>query len=70
MSTKAYALITSLIFFIVAILHLLRLIGQWDLQMGNWHAPMWVSVVAVPVAAFLSYAGYRMFQAHQASLFR
>lgn len=67
---QTYTLTTSLIFFVVAALHLLRLVGQWDVLIGGWHFPVWASIVAVLVAGFLSYAGFRLFQAQRVSLFR
>jgi hypothetical protein len=61
---------TSLIFFVVALLHLLRLVGQWDVLIGSWHFPLWASLVAVFVVGFLSFAGFRLFQGQRVSLFR
>lgn len=72
MSVKSYVITSSLMFFLVAVLHLLRLFYQWDVDIGGWHVPMWVSVIGLLVAGFLSVAGFRLF--HQAgkwfSLFR
>lgn len=70
MSVRTYAITTSLIFFLVAILQLLRLVMQWDVVIGGWHLPMWASIVAVLVAGFLSFAGFRLSQAQRFSLFR
>jgi hypothetical protein len=70
MSARTYSLTTSVIFFVVAALHLLRVVGQWDVAVGGWPFPMWASVLAIPVAGFLSYAGFRLFQAQRVSLFR
>jgi len=60
MSVKTYAITTSLIFFLVAVLHSLRLFYQWDVWIGGWHAPMWASVVGLIVAGFLCFAGFRV----------
>lgn len=62
MSVKNYAITSSLIFFLVAVLHVLRLFYQWDVDIGGWHAPMWVSVVGLLVAGFLSVVGFRVAQ--------
>ena len=70
MTVRTYAITTSLIFFLVAVLHLLRLVWQWDLVIGGWNFPMWASIVAVLVASFLSFAGCRLFQSQRFSLFR
>jgi hypothetical protein len=70
MTVRTYAVTSGIIFLLVAVLHLFRLILQWNVVIGDWHFPMWVSVVAVLVAGFLSFAGFRLFQAQRVSLFR
>lgn len=70
MTVRTYTLTSSLIFLLVAVLHLFRLVLQWDAIIGGWHFPMWASVLAVLVAGFLSFAGFRLFQAQRVSLFR
>ena len=70
MHVQSYAAMSSVIFFLVAILHLLRLVLQWDVLIGTWHFPMWGSIVAVLVAGFLCFAGFRLFQAQRISFFR
>ena len=70
MTVQIYAATSSIIFFLVAVLHLLRVVLQWDVQIGTWHFPMWASIVAVLVAGFLSFAGFRLCQAQRVSLFR
>lgn len=62
MNIRSYAITSSIIFFLVALTHLLRLIQQWDVMIGGWHAPMWASVVSVVVAGFLSFAGFRIYR--------
>ena len=42
------------VFGIVAILHLLRLIYGWQLVIGTWSAPMWLSVAALLLAGTLA----------------
>jgi hypothetical protein len=57
MTHKSYTLVVSVIFFVVAILHLLRIILQWDAMVGGWLVPQWVSWVAVIFAGYLGYEG-------------
>ena len=57
-------------FLLVAVLHLLRLFLQWNVLIGSSYFPMWASIVAVVVAGFLSFAGFRLYQAQRFSLFR
>jgi hypothetical protein len=70
MTVRAYAITSSVIFLLVAIVQLLRLVFQWSVVIGDWHLPMWASIIAVLVAGFLSFAGFRIFQAQRVSLFR
>jgi hypothetical protein len=70
MAVRTYAVVSSIIFLLVALLQLLRLVMQWDVVIDGWHLPLWASAVAVLVAGFLSFAGFRLFQAQRASLFR
>ncbi len=70
MSVRTYAATSSIIFLLVAILHLLRLVLRWDVIIGGWSVPTWASLVAIVVAALLSFAGFRLFEAQRVSLFR
>lgn len=51
--TRLYLLISGGIFGVVALLHLLRLIAAWPVQLGPWSVPMWVSWVGLVVPAIL-----------------
>jgi hypothetical protein len=60
MSRRSYALVTGVIFLVIAILHLLRVIFGWAAIIGGWIMPIWVSWVALVVAGYLAYEGFRM----------
>ena len=51
MSNKLYVIISGTIFFLVAMLHLLRLIYHWPIVVGTWTVPHWVSYVGFPAAS-------------------
>jgi len=70
MTVRTYAITSSIIFLLVAVLHLLRLVWQENVMIGSWHVPMWASIVAVVVAGFLSFVGFRLFQAQRIFWFR
>lgn len=70
MTVRSYTLTSSIIFLLVAVMHLLRLFWQENMMIGSWQFPMWASIVAVVVAGFLSFAGFRLFQAQRVSFFR
>jgi undecaprenyl pyrophosphate phosphatase UppP len=60
MNTRLYLFITGIIFGIVAVLHLLRVVNQWDFQLGPWLFPMWVSWLGALVPALLSVWAFYM----------
>jgi hypothetical protein len=70
MTVRTYALISGILFLLVAILHLVRVIMQENVLIGSWHFPMWASIVAIVVSGFLSFVGFRIYQAQRVSLFR
>jgi hypothetical protein len=71
MSKQAYALVSCLIFLLVAIAHLVRLFWQWDVTIDGWQFPMWASVIAALVAGYLSFEGFQTYrQSRWFSLFR
>ncbi len=45
---------TAVLFALVALVHGYRLIKGFDVIVGSHHLPLWVSVVAIIVAAILS----------------
>lgn len=59
MSKKTYATISAAIFLTVALAHLVRIIFGWDVQIGGLPIPMWVSWLALFVAAALAHFGFR-----------
>jgi hypothetical protein len=57
---SGYALLSGIVFFLIALVQLLRLVFQWDIIINGWYVPAWVSVVAVVVAGYLSFRGFRL----------
>ena len=58
MNVKMYAIVSSVIFALVAVLHLVRIVGQWPVVIDGWSVPMWASFVGFAVAGILSFAGF------------
>ncbi len=54
MSQKTFSLVAGLIFFVVALLHILRLAIGWQAVFAGWTIPMWVSWIALPIAGVLA----------------
>ncbi len=51
---RAYILITGVIFVIVALVHLLRLLLDWPVEVAGLAVPPWVSWIAFLVAGALA----------------
>jgi len=57
MNTKAYLIVSTLIFAFVAVMHLLRLVLGWSVVLGMTSVPLWVSMLAVLVSASVAIWG-------------
>ena len=61
MSQKTFSLTAGIIFLLLAIGHVLRLaFGRWDITIAGQPIPSWPSWVALIVAAYLAYEGFRL----------
>jgi hypothetical protein len=55
---KTYVTVTATLFFVVAILHLLRIILGWHVEIGGLNIPAWTSWLVVPITVALAYFGF------------
>jgi len=60
MSVKTFLRVSGVIFLVVAVVHLLRLVFQWEVILAGWPAPVWLSAVAFAIAAALAFEGFRL----------
>jgi hypothetical protein len=60
MTEKTFATIATVIFALVALMHLLRLVIGWSVIIDTWTVPMWVSWIGLVVAGGLGYYGARL----------
>ena len=58
MKRGAFLLVTSSIFALIALLHALRLIYGWNVTIGEWAVPVWVSAVGFLLAGYLACQGF------------
>ena len=58
MNQGAFFLLTSSIFALIALLHALRLIYGWNVTIGGWSIPAWVSAVGFLIAGYLALQGF------------
>jgi hypothetical protein len=59
LSKNSFSLLAGAVFLIVAIAHALRLVFKWEAIIAGWQVPMWVSAVALVLAAYLAFEGFR-----------
>jgi hypothetical protein len=57
MNTKSYLIVSTLIFTLVAVMHLIRLTLGWSVVLGMTSIPLWVSVLALLVSAGIAFWG-------------
>ena len=62
MDQKTYASVAAALFLVVAIMHLLRIIFGWEVQIGGLTIPFWVSWLALVIAGALAYLGFAQTQ--------
>lgn len=60
MSQKSFASTAGVIFFVVTVVHGLRVLYGWNVVINNWEMPLWTSGVGVVVAGYLAYHGLRL----------
>ncbi len=60
MTHKAFIVVSGVIFTAVAFVHALRVAFKWEVIIGGWVLPIWLSVVGLLVAAYLAYTAYRL----------
>jgi len=60
MNSKTFSLTAGVFFLLIALGHLLRVAFGVSFVVGSSSVPMWASGVAVIVAGYLAYAGFRL----------
>ena len=60
MSQKSYITVTGAVFFVIAVLHLLRLLLGWGAVIGGWNVPSWVSCLALVLSGYLAYSAFKL----------
>ena len=63
MKSRTYVILSGGVFGVVAVFHLLRVVGDWPVVVGAWQVPMWVSWIGVAVPGLL--CGWAVRQAVQ-----
>jgi hypothetical protein len=58
MKQGAFLLVTSSIFALIALLHALRVVYGWNVTIGEWTVPVWVSAVGFLIAGYLAFQAF------------
>jgi hypothetical protein len=58
MRRKTYFLVCAALFLVVAAGHLTRLIMGWEVAIGGWSVPRWVSLPGLIIPGILSAWGF------------
>jgi hypothetical protein len=56
--SNSYAIVSALIFAVVAIAHVMRLVNGWSVQIGPYNVSMNVSWAALVVSALIAIWGF------------
>ena len=60
MSSKMYYKFSGTAFAIVSLAHLARVVLGWNVVIGIYNIPSWLSLVAGVVLAYLSYSAFKL----------
>jgi hypothetical protein len=55
---SSYAVVSAMIFAVVAVGHAIRLVNRWAVQVGPYSVPMSVSWIGLVIAALISVWGF------------
>ncbi|MCE0482902.1 MAG: hypothetical protein LV479_01535 [Methylacidiphilales bacterium] len=51
MKMRPFVIVSTLVFVLVALVHVVRLVQGWPVELGTMNIPLWVSGLAILVAA-------------------
>jgi hypothetical protein len=58
MKITSYIMASAIVFTVVGLVHLLRAIQGWPVELGTWTVPVWLSGVAFVLSAGLATWGF------------
>ncbi len=60
MTERLYLWISGSVFALMGFLHLIRILSQWSVQVGDLGIPLWLSGLAIMVTLVLSIWAFRL----------
>ena len=58
MTQRTFSLVTAVLFFLMALLHAMRLVRGWQVTIESAVVPIWISWIGLAIAAYLAYQGF------------
>jgi len=63
MTQRTFSLVTAVLFFLIAMLHAVRLLRGWQVTIEGTVVPIWVSWIGLAIAVYLANQGFRLARA-------
>ena len=60
MTQRTFALVTAVLFFLIALLHAVRLLRGWQVTIGGAVVPFWISWIGLAIAVYLANQGFQL----------
>lgn len=60
MTQRTFSLVTAVLFFLMALLHAVRLLRGWQVTIEGAVVPIWISWIGLAIASYLAYQGFRL----------
>ncbi len=60
MNRQTYMIVTAVLFAVITIIHIVRVILGWPVEIDGLSIPYWVSELAILVTGYLAYIGFRL----------
>jgi uncharacterized membrane protein len=60
MTQRTFSLVTAVLFFLIALLHAVRLLRGWEVTIAGAVVPIWISWIGLAIAGYLAYQGFRL----------
>ena len=60
MTQRTFSLVTAALFFLIALLHAVRLVLGWQVTVEGTVVPLWISWIGLAMATYLAYEGFRL----------
>ena len=59
MTQRTFSLSTAVLFFLIALLHAVRLLRGWHVTIEEIAVPIWLSWIGLAIASYFAYQGFR-----------